>query len=800
LKISVRFALGILLPLPTLFAATAGTNALPKLTPGPNDGRIAYVTARLLEEYHYSQHPLDKEMSEKFFDSYLDALDPQHLYFLKSDLAEFAPYRTNLDTLTINNHGVADLTPAYQIYERFLERLNQRVTYVDKLLKHDKFKFDNHQRILLDRRKAPYPKNLTEAQNLWQQRLLYDYLQEVLSREISPTNSGVILPLPKSAPAEISDKLARHYHWLLRIFTNWDSSDVLEAYLNALTHTYDLHSDYLNTSHAQDFSINMSLALFGIGAELHSEDGYCTIVSLLPGGPAAKSKQLKPKDRIIAVAQDKEPPVDVVDMELSKIVQMIRGPKGTKVQLTIIPVDDPNSRRVVTLVRDEIKLPDQEAKAELILIPNGHGGTNRLGIVDLPSFYATVDLPGDNGDLPEKSTTADVKRLLKKLEQEHVGGIILDLRNNGGGSLEEAVDFTGLFVTNGPVVQVRTPEGRVLVDQNTSTYALYRGPLVVLVNRFSASATEIVAGALQDYGRALIVGDTSTYGKGTVQNLNPLRPFIWSPVESASNDPGTVKITIRKFYRISGASTQLKGVTPDIILPDTLSYLDDIGESSLPNALPWDTIPPADYASLNMAQPYLPALRKLSDVRVATNQDFTYIREDIAELKKMQADKTASLNEQEELKRAEENAQRLKARDAERAKRPLPDEQIYEITVENANKSGMPPMLWPTNMVAASSNMVTTTNAVAASTNTVAAPPSMVNKPGLARILPATAMPSINTATNPPPTDPWLDETENILEDYVSLMKTNQTHTIVASQWHEPAHDQSHVPDLQEVR
>jgi len=433
----------------------------------------------------------------------------------------------------------------------------------------------------------------------------------------------------------------------------------------------------------------------------------------------------------------------------------------------------------------------------LVLIPNGRGGTNRLGIIDLPSFYATVDLPGDNGDLPEKSTTADVRRLIKKLEQEHVSGIILDLRNNGGGSLEEAVSFTGLFVTNGPVVQVRTPEGRVLVDQNSSTYALYRGPLVVLVNRFSASATEIVAGALQDYGRALTVGDTSTYGKGTVQNLNPLRPFIWSPVESVSNDPGTVKITIRKFYRISGASTQLKGVTPDIVLPDTLSYLDDIGESSLPNALPWDTIPRADYASLDMVQPYLSELRKLSDARVATNQDFSYIREDIAELKKMQADKTASLNEHEELKRVEENARRLKARDAERAQRPLPDEQIYEITVENAGKPGPPPMLWPTNMVSP------TTNTVATVTNTVTAPSTSSGPPARMGV-PTTATPItpvVGTAsTNAPPSDPWLDETERILEDYASLMSTNQNHPLIATQLNAPAQDQSHVPDVQKVR
>ena len=320
-------ALGVIAPIILLcLFIVAGCTTAKKAPPpaqgvftfGPNDARIAYVTARLLEEYHYSQHPLDEEISKKFFDGYLEALDSQHLYFLQSDIADFARYRTNLNMLTIDYHGASDLTPAREIFQRFLERLKQRVDYVDPLLKRDKFQFYTHDHILLDRRKAPYPKNLTEAQNLWRQKLLYDYLQEKLSREVSPTNGNAIVSLPKSAPAEIAEKLAHHYHWILRMFTNWDSSDVLQVYLDALTHAYDPHSDYLNTSHAQDFSIDMSLSLFGIGAQLHSEDGYCTIVSLIPGGPAAKSKQLKENDRIIAVAQGKQPPMDVVDMEISK--------------------------------------------------------------------------------------------------------------------------------------------------------------------------------------------------------------------------------------------------------------------------------------------------------------------------------------------------------------------------------------------------------------------------------------------------------------------------------------------------
>jgi len=771
----------------TALAGTDKTNAPPTLAPGPNDGRIAYITARLMEEYHYSGQPLDRAMSEKFFDGYLDSLDPQHLYFLQSDLAEFAHYRTNLDTLTINNRGIADLTPAYQIIDRFLERLNQRVAFEDRQLKRDRFALNTHQSILLDRRDAPYPKNLAAARQLWQQRLTYDYLQEVVARRISVTNTDVILPLAKTAPRQIDEKLARHFHWQLHVFTNWDGSDVLQTYLNALTHAYDPHSDYLNVSHAQDFSIDMSLALFGIGAELRSEEGYCTIMSLVPGGPAAKSKQIKPRDRIIAVAQGKQAPVDVVDMDLGKIVQMIRGPKNTEVRLTLIPVDEPDSHRVVTLVRDEIKL--EGAKAKLVETPDGHGGTNRLGIIDLPSFYATIDLPGDNGDPSKRSTTVDVKRLIKKLEQEKVAGIILDLRSNGGGSLEEAVDFTGLFVTNGPVVLVRSPDGHFVEDKDTSNYALYRGPLVVLVNRFSASATEIVAGALQDYGRALIVGDTSTYGKGTVQNLNPLHPFIWSADESASNDPGTVKITIRKFYRVSGASTQFKGVVPDIVLPDTMNVMADIGESSLPNAMPWDTIPKADYDQLNLdyhplnlVEPYLSELRKASDERVATNQDFIYIRQDIDQFKKLQADKTASLNEQEQLKQAQQNVLRQKMRDAERDSRKAPNEKIYEITLENVNDRGLPPLIWPTN----TTSSLSSTNASAG------------NSPrGHRQTIPAQLTPP---GMNAPQYDPWLDETEHILEDYVSLISTNRTHAPVASHSNEATANKTSVSGVQKAR
>jgi carboxyl-terminal processing protease len=754
-SLSVAIVFNVLVGV-SCFADPSAINTLPRVSPGPNDGRIAYVTARLLDNYHYSQLPFDAEMSAKFFDGYLEMLDPRRENFLQSDIDSFAHWRTNLDKLTIGG-GTADLTPAFEIYQRFIERLQQHNDYVDDLLKQDKFKFNGSDRIVIDRRHAPYPKDLDEAKELWRQQLRQQYLQEKLNAEFATTNSDGLKQLNKTNLTEIADALARHYRWNLHYYTNWDGTDVLQEYLDALAHAYDPHSDYMNNEHAQDFSINMSLSLFGIGAQLQEDDGYCTISKVLTNGPASKSGQLNEKDHIVAVAQANKPPVDVVDMELNRVVQLIRGPKGTQVRLTISPADDRTARRVVTLIRDEVKLDDSEheASAKLIEMPDGHGGTNRIGVIDLPSFYATIPLSGNDHSTP-KSTTEDVTKLIKKLKQEKVAGIILDLRSNPGGSLEEAIKFTGLFIKDGPVVLARDPNGQVTVDSDTDSSMLYDGPLAVMINRFSASAAEIAAAALQDYGRAIIIGDISTHGKGTVQNLNPLKPFVWPANSSATGDPGTVKITIRKFYRISGASTQLKGVVPDIILPDILNFSDEIGETALENPLPWDTIPTdnipnAKYNKLNLVEPYLPALRQNSDARIATNQDFIYIQQDIEQFKKLQADKTMSLNEHEQIKERLANQERQKARDQEREARKNPGVTIYEITVENADKPGLPEPLAKTTF----NSTLTGTNksAAAGSTNTVAAAPEKKSEPQI---------------------DPMQTETENILEDYISAMKASR--------------------------
>jgi len=779
---------------PVSISVPLGTNTL-NLTPGPNDPRIAYVTARFLESYHYTQRPMDTDISEKFFDGYVDSLDPRHEDFLQSDLAEFSNFRTNLDKLTTGGQGTADLTPAFEIYKRYLERLQQHDAYVLELLNQGHFKFTSDDRIAIDRRHEPYPKDLAEAEHLWEQRLKFEYLQDKLAREISSTNSQVLTKLTKTDYLEITTNLIKHYQANFHIYTNWDSTDILQSYLNGLTHAYDPHSDYFNPEHAQDFAINMNLSLFGIGAQLMEDDGYCTISKLIVGGPADKSKKLHEKDRIVAVAQGSGTPVSVVDMELGKVVQLIRGTKGTEVRLTVSPAEDRAARKVISLVRDEIKIEDQQAKAKLIEMPDGKGGTSRIGVIDLPSFYAPV---GDsNGRATPRYTSVDVAKLITKLKAEKVDGIILDLRSNPGGSLEEAVKLTGLFIKDGPVVQARSPEGPINVDYDTDPGILYSGPLIVMINRFSASASEIAAAALQDYDRALIVGDSSSFGKGTVQSLNQLRPFVWPAIPSATNDPGEVKVTIRKFYRINGSTTQFKGVMSDIILPDPLDHRTDIeSEATLDNPLPYDTITNAPYTKFNMAQQYVPELGKLSAARVATNQEFIYIQQDINELAKLQADKSITLNERQAITERQTNEARLKQRDDERSKRPPSELKVYDITLADADLPGLPAPAYYPGMLETNSLTDATTNHKAivwyaydssflnffgTNANLQSNPTNSTYSLFVTNTLPINSTNSGEFKTETisvkkqPDLDPLLLETGNVLQDYISLLSQSGT-------------------------
>jgi carboxyl-terminal processing protease len=721
------------------------------LQPAPADWRIAYTTARLLAGQHYSKHPFDDEISSKFLDMYLRSLDPQRLFFLQSDIDEFEVYRKKLDDLTLSSY---DVSPAYEIFNRYYKRLEQRVAYTEELLKTDKFCFDTDERVTVNRRDLPWPKNLSEAKQLWRERLRYEYLQEKLNKE---------------KPEEIVKILSRRYHRNLRFFADWTGSDVMQIYLTALAHVYDPHSDYMDKQQLDNFAMSMNLSLEGIGAELTSPDGYCTIRKLVPGGPAEKSGKVKVNDRIVAVAQGSAPAVDVVDMNLNKAVQLIRGPKGTEVRLTIIPADaaDPSVRKVVTLIRDTISLEEQAAKAKVLDLPGANGEKLRIGVIDLPSFYSSMDLTGTEDHSSSKSCSADVARLLKKLIAEKVQGVILDLRRNGGGVLEEAVRITGFFIKEGPVVQVRDVNDHVSVKADRDPRVLYDGPLVVLTSRFSASASEIVAAALQDYGRALIVGDSSTHGKGTVQAPSPLKAFM-RPSAVVTNDPGLLKLTISKFYRVNGESTQLKGVVPDIVLPSVINYSTDFGESSLDYPLQWDTNAPAQFDRTGMIEPYKAELLKDSEARVTASKDYDYVREDIEQYKKHQADKTISLSESQRLKEKSESEARQKARDKELAARQEPDVKTYELTLHDVDQPGLPAPVAKTNAVAKAGETKAGATTAAASTNAT-----------LAAQTPRSADGEEDEADEPKPTpvDFALEESEHILVDYLRLLEKSKVLT-----------------------
>ncbi len=518
----------------------------------------------------------------------------------------------------------------------------------------------------------------------------------------TPTNhlKGVV-ELDRKDTNEIVRTLEKRYTGLLKNYNDLTNDDyVLEEYLTALAHTYDPHSDYMGHASTENFNISMRLSLSGIGAVLRQEDGECKVGDLVPEGPAAKSGRITNDDIITAVAQKDQEPVTVTGMPLLKVVGMIRGPKGTPVTLTITKAHpaDPSSRKdTFTLVRDVIKLEDQTAKAKLY--ENTNTATPaRIAVIDLSSFYANND-PDPPGEPPQEhvSTSKDVARLLTRLKKENVDGVILDLRRNGGGFLEEAIRLTGLFVSGRvPVVQTKEPDeapgqpGKIDVDSTPRAPALYDGPLMLLTSRLSASASEIVAGALQDYGRALIVGDKSTFGKGTVQSVFAMSNLMIYQHLPYSYDPGSLKVTIKKFYRAGGSSTQSNGVASDIVLPSLLNWA-DVGESSLSNPMPWDEVTSADLPDLNLVKPYLPELQKRSLSRRATNLDFAYLQEDIAEYRKSLADKSLSINEAVRLGEQSVNEARLEARKIERSTRPKITDKVYEITLKNVDLDGLRP-------------------------------------------------------------------------------------------------------------
>lgn len=637
--------------------------------------QIAVSVGRLLEEGHYTHHPLNDEVSRKFLRTYLEQLDFSHLFFTQKDVdALYAKYGTAIDDDVL----LGNLKPAYEIYELYQKRVDERVAWVKEMLK-EPIDFKTEETIEISRQKAPWPKDEAEADAIWRGRIASELLQENLSEH--PIEPGPQL-------------IERRYNRLMRNVHEEDKPEQVKLFLAALAQTYDPHSEYLSKADLKNFSINMGLSLVGIGAMLRSEDGYAKIESLVVGGPAQKHGGIKVGDRITAVAQGAGEFNDVRDMRLDKVVEQIRGKKGTKVRLLIIPADaaDPSKRKTIEIVRDEIKLKDQEARADIIIKKDKDGKPVKLGWITLPSFYADMEKH-------RKSTTRDVVALLKRLKKENIDGLIIDLRRNGGGSLEEAIALTGLFLKNGPVVQTKGSQGNIVVSSDPDPAVAYGGPMVVLTSRQSASASEIFAAALQDYGRALVVGDTKTFGKGTVQTILEIGRFT-SLLGSSSQEDGALKLTIQKFYRVAGGSTQLNGVSSDIVLP-SLTDQPEFGEGSLKNALPYDEVPKARYTKWpESPQIYLEELKRRSSARISASPEFAYIMEDVARLRERIDQNKISLNE--DVRRAElaEDKLRKETRAKERLARQGHEDHVYRVTLDTVDKPNLQLIMYPGKLAA----------------------------------------------------------------------------------------------------
>ncbi len=610
----------------TALALVLGFSALPlaaKTTPATSwdylqpdrDQVIASLNVvELLKRHHYNKPPLNDERSIKIYDNYLKLLDPSRSYFMASDIAEFNQWRNQFDDLLKSGN----LEPGFAIYRRHLTRLQERLDFaLAELAKGvDKIDFSVDEDLQVDREKAPWAKDRAELDDLWRKRVK----DEVLRLKIAGKETK-----------DIQELLTKRYKNQLKRLKQTRGEDVFQAYINAFATTYDPHTTYLSPDNAENFDINMSLSLEGIGAVLQSDNEHVKVVRLVPAGPAEKSKQIAPADKIVGVAQGSDEMVDVIGWRLDEVVKLIRGPKGSTVRLEVIPASNPptdQTSKVVTITREAVKLEEQAAKKKVLHLKQD-GRDYKLGVIELPAFY--LDFKAFRaGDPNYKSTTRDVKQLIDELRAEKVDGLVIDLRNNGGGSLQEATELTSLFIEQGPTVLVRNADGRVdvLADENKGIY--YNGPLAVLVNRLSASASEIFAGAMQDYHRALILGG-QTFGKGTVQTIQPL-------------NHGELKLTLAKFYRVSGQSTQHQGVLPDIAYPDVM-HTKDIGESALPAAMPWDSIRPAIKPELDPIKPFLTQLQSKHDQRTAQDPDFLFTRASIDLSKQLMAETTVSLNE-----------------------------------------------------------------------------------------------------------------------------------------------------------
>jgi len=594
----------------------AAANKWDSLQPARDEIVASLNVVELLKRHHYSKPPLDDARSVIIYDSYIKLLDPARSYFTAADIAEFDKWKTQFDDFLKSGN----LDPGFTIYKRYLDRVKQRLDFALAELNKgvDKIDFTTNETLLIDRKDAPWMKNQAELDDLWRKRVK----DEVLRQKIAGKE-----------PKQIQETLTKRYKNQLARLDQTRAEDIFQAYINTFAQSYDPHTNYLSPDNAENFDINMSLSLEGIGAVLQSDNDQVKIVRLVPAGPAAKTKQVAPADKIIGVAQGDKEMVDVIGWRLDEVVKLIRGPKGSVVRLEVIPASNaPNDQtsKIVSITREAVKLEEQAAKKSVLKLKQD-GRDYKLGIIEIPAFY--LDFKAFRAGDPEyKSTTRDVKKLLTELQKEKVDGVVIDLRNNGGGSLQEATELTSLFIDKGPTVLVRNADGRVDVLEDENTGAFYKGPLALLVNRLSASASEIFAGAMQDYHRALIIGG-QTFGKGTVQTIQPL-------------NHGELKLTLAKFYRVSGQSTQHQGVLPDIDYPSIIDTK-EIGESALPEAMPWDTIRPAIKPAVDPFKPFLAQLKARHENRSAKDPEFVYIRDRLALTQQLMNEKTVSLNEVE---------------------------------------------------------------------------------------------------------------------------------------------------------
>ncbi len=576
-----------------------------KETTAPLTGRSVARIAQRFASMHYSQQPIGDEISQKTLKTYLNRLDPGHYYFLNSDIQEFIKYEDRLDDLLLRQ---GNIELSLHIFTRFKTRVSERLDFLESM-KTEIFDFKKEASWKIDRSKEPYPHTLEEAQKLWRLKFKFDVLT---------------LTLGGNTREEAKDRLLQRAKSTWKNYSQFTDNNVVALFLNALTSAFDPHSTYMEPRDQENFEINIKLSLEGIGAVLRWDDGYTVVNSIVPGGAAFRESHLKVSDRIVAVAQGDDSFESVVDVRLGDVVQLIRGKRGTKVRLQVMrKTETGDAIHTIAITRDKIVLKDGEAKS-YTLSPKTTPTDDfqapedyKIGLIHLPSFY--TDFEGRRKNLPDyKSATRDVKKILEQFIQDKVDGVVLDLRNNGGGGLDEAVDMVGLFVGKEPAVVIRNSFGgeEIRIGRQSQVYA---GPLVVLLNHYSASASEILAGALQDYGRAILVGDKTTFGKGTVQNISRLPPNY-----------GALKVTVAQFYRVQGGSTQNKGVESDIVLP-SLNNVWEIGEAHLENALPWKKINALSFTPDQTISHYLPKLKELSQKRIAEDKDFIKIREGINE-------------------------------------------------------------------------------------------------------------------------------------------------------------------------